>query len=843
MKVEPQVRLGSQVQTGTKRSLRTRSLLVAAWLILPPELARAELPAAQWGAALAQLPDKGRRAFGSNALFDGSKAPQVPLLLRLEKGNPPPPGARHIIDRLYVIDAEQKELSALSSQGRATLSPKRSIQLSRVNEQVKADRAASTFGLKGKGAVVGIVDTGADVHHPALRDENGKTRIKWMLLYGQHPRGSHKELEARYGCEGSDPCAVYSADEIDHLLDEGAKNELPKDRIGHGTHIASIAAGRDELYPGIAPEADLIVVGASDEGGGVYDSRILTGTQFVFDQANADGKPAVVNISLGSNFGSHRGDSALEEGLAGLAKGPGRALVVASGNSGALHEGILPEEWEDFGSHAEFAVTSAAELRVPVLQHASRDVTLSGGIYLWIASHPGDELDAAVVLPGDRLSEWIRPGESGAISSSSWDDDDSYDVIVLNGTANETNLDIPQENIVVGFVGSFSSQRKFEIALRGSGTARLWVSGTGAAAYGLSGLGPLLPRARSLGTIQIPGTHTDLISVGASFNRDTWTDVDGQLISFEETPSGLSAFSSRGPNQLGQLKPELVAPGDGVIAAMAQDADPRGGHARASQFKGEGICPTGQSCFVIDDQHAIASGTSMAAPMVSGAIALLFQREPALTMEEVKRYLMAGAAPLGESGRADGWGSGQLDIEGALLAQDADQQTPPSVEQAPLVDQTRSYLVWADSFLRPHPLAPLYGSLLLRDADGRPRAVSADALSIQVHGPGQAKLTDEGPGLFSVHVSAERGSAGQKLQILIELDGQVLHEQELQIDLDPVRADAGYALTGGTCALRTLPQRLTYPWGKLLVLPLIMVARLMRRRAHHPLRAHITPYR
>src|SRR5687767_6789877 len=60
----------------------------------------------------------------------------------------------------------------------------------------------------GKGVVVGVVDTGIDITHPAFRDEDGKTRIAWLLTWGP-PKGRHPELEEQFGCKDDpdNPCA------------------------------------------------------------------------------------------------------------------------------------------------------------------------------------------------------------------------------------------------------------------------------------------------------------------------------------------------------------------------------------------------------------------------------------------------------------------------------------------------------------------------------------------------------------------------------------------------------------------------------------------------------------
>src|SRR5205814_4068356 len=107
---------------------------------------------------------------------------------------------------------------------------------------------------------------------------------------------------------------------------------------GHGTHVAGIAAGSGRgtgnarpayRYVGIAPEADLIVVQTD-----FTFSHIVDAVSYGFSRAAAMGKPAVVNLSLGSNYGPHDGTDPQDQQLNALT-GPGRIICASAGNSGA----------------------------------------------------------------------------------------------------------------------------------------------------------------------------------------------------------------------------------------------------------------------------------------------------------------------------------------------------------------------------------------------------------------------------------------------------------------------------------------------------------------------------
>jgi bacillopeptidase F len=102
-------------------------------------------------------------------------------------------------------------------------------------------------------------------------------------------------------------------------------------------------------------------------------------------------------------------------------------------------------------------------------------------------------------------------------------------------------------------------------------------------------------------------------------------------------PWPISSFSSRGPGCNGQIKPEVVAPGQNVRSAY-----PGGG-------------------------FTTLSGTSMATPHVAGAVAILRQADPNLDAETIKTILMETARDLGDPGDDNKFGVGMIDIEQALL--------------------------------------------------------------------------------------------------------------------------------------------------------------------------------
>ena len=164
------------------------------------------------------------------------------------------------------------------------------------------------------------------------------------------------------------------------------------------------------------------------------------------------------------------------------------------------------------------------------------------------------------------------------------------------------------------------------------------------------------------GGITAPGNAPWVLTVGASDDKGT-PDVSDDTV---------APFSSRGPALVdGSAKPDLVAPGvaieslgdPGSLLYQARPSARRWGTVRTAS-----------------EPYLALSGTSMAAPIVSGAVALMLQANPSLTPENVKAILQATAV---SSGRYDQLtqGAGFLNARAAVEMARALAAEPPPPEQ------------------------------------------------------------------------------------------------------------------------------------------------------------------
>jgi MYXO-CTERM domain-containing protein len=718
-----------------------------------------------------------------------------------------------------------------------TWSAPRHVMLDQAGPRVRADVARKDYGLTGKNVAVGIVDTGLDIRHPDLRTAAGKSRIAWLLDMSHDPVGLHPDLEATYKCNAPDaPCAVYSGEDLDRLIASNNSGDEPVDTYGHGTHVASLAAGNGlssptPKYVGIAPEATLVAVRATRDGSGIIeDADILSAVGFIFDVAdNKLKQPVVVNLSLGGDFGAHDGTSKLEVELGKFVgpKKPGHSIVVAAGNSGLLYEakGLRPNP---LGIHAVAQVTAESSVRVPFYVGASAEPRLLSQVYIWVASRPSDYLK--VGLDSDH-GQWIAPMPPGPELRHQKDSTGDYDAEVQNGvTESEDVRAIDHSGAIVLIEGPFAETKQFYLRLEGRGTASIWVQPAGGIDPALNQMGALFTGALREGTVGIPGTSRDIISVGASLDHEAWTDINGtdqrpsEMLVTYGFQDEILAFSGAGPSAVDALKPDIVAPGGWIAGAMSRLTDPRTLTGADAMFTGnESECSTAtDECLVVDDTHALSTGTSMASPIVSGAVALLLERNPALTQPEILLALQAGGdvAKLRQS--PSQVGAGLLNIENSLLALDGLASAEP-------VSVRYSWLGLANSFVRPDSNWPIEGIVHLRDVENHAVDVPVSRLELRVvHGSIKKDLTRLAPGYFRFVVAGAERSAGETFQVELLLDGESLLSETRAIVVDapnssePVVAGRGCSLDGTSKSHAR--------WGWLLALAGALALRRRRTR-------------
>lgn len=392
---------------------------------------------------------------------------------------------------------------------------------------------------------------------------------------------------------------VFTREEINEALEtgsrSGARELLPSvDGSGHGTSVAGIAAGNgresDGAYRGVAYESDLLVVklGNAREEGFPRTTELMRAVDFAVGRAVDMVMPLAVNISFGNTYGSHDGTGLLETFLDDIGNYGRTTIVVGSGNEGAA-AGHLSGNFPDRASTAAEAV---AELSVAPYESGV-------SVQLWKAYT--DQFTVSLQTPSGEqlgpLSEQLGPVRFRYRKTQ---------VLVYYGkpgpfsATQEIYFDfVPDEgSYVESGIWTFRLQPQRII----QGRYDFWLPSSAVLNFSTRFL-----RSTPDTTLTIPSSAAKVITVGA-YNSVTNSYAD---------------FSGRGFTRLtDQVKPDLCAPGVGLMAPG------NGGGYRS------------------------VTGTSFAAPVVTGSAALLMQwgitdgNDPFLYGEKVKAYLRRGAKEL-----------------------------------------------------------------------------------------------------------------------------------------------------------------------------------------------------
>jgi hypothetical protein len=390
---------------------------------------------------------------------------------------------------------------------------------------------------------------------------------------------------------------------------------------------------------------------------------------------------------------------------------------------------------------------------------------------------------------------------------------------VVNGPKpdNEVEPTLGQGAIIV-WSGTFPAG-DYNITIEGNGGAELYLQVLGDFAASTAADVFFKDGVRK-STVNLPADHPSILAVGSTTNLPAWSFVGSgdQLIGpqvpkldraggaltgeFRRGAVGeVSYFSSAGPNAVGVPKPEIMAPGGGVVSAMSAQASP----SELRSIFSSRACPTDQNgaptaCLQVDEKHAVSSGTSMASPAVAGVAALLFERNPALTQFELRSLLRGGAhAVRGEAPFFDQSSVGEVDVRGSLNLQALAEGSGISANAA---NYTHSWLSASLDFVPSDGSLPVYIYAQLRNT----LAGSGELLPVIVAGVRTVlpAATAEAPGLYSFRYTAPSASGGKKVTFRAILRGELVAEPiTLPIESDPWTAGYRTFASGGCNAIPT----------------------------------------
>jgi len=476
----------------------------------------------------------------------------------------------------------------------------------------------------GEGVVIAIIDTGIDYTHAAFGGSGDPAEYAAMdpdvVVTGTFPTA---KVIAGYDFAGTLYHAGCTAAQEAAGTCTATPNpdENPIDEYGHGTHVASIAAGVaiTDVASGVAPAAELVALKVFGRSGNT--SLTIDALEWATDNYLEYGWPHVINMSLGSNFGTNDPEDPSVKGSQAAAEA-GIVVVASAGNAGdnsyitgspaSADKAISVASSEDgFSTLDGFEVTDPEALAGvhPALQSvyydwASDELPITGTL---VYPEPGDDptkdqrtgcypftiTNTQIISNNIVLLDWNTPSCAGSVGRSA-------------------------NAVAAGAIGVLmvDDSDVFDLYIAGSDVVP---------AYSIpKPIGDALKAALDKGTVEV--VMTAEYEASTPYAEPAAVDI-------------ISAFSSRGPRGFDSaLKPEITAPGGSIFAA--------------NMGSGDGGVSMG--------------GTSMAAPHIAGVAALMLQANAGWSPETVKAALMNTAVPLRDGTTIPRAGAGRVNAYRAV---------------------------------------------------------------------------------------------------------------------------------------------------------------------------------
>lgn len=467
-------------------------------------------------------------------------------------------------------------------------------------------QAAGGLGLTGQGCLIGFIDTGIQYDNPVFADEYGRTRV--VGIWDQSDQTGTPPEGLVYG-------SAYTREDI------LSGTEIGGDENGHGTYLASLAAGRADYangFTGIAPDAMIAMVKLkpakqylrsffliNKEAEAYQETDIMLGVRYLQNLAGSMEMPLVIVLGLGSSSGPHTGSDALSQLLDFASRRVGTAVVCAAGNEGDKRHHFFT----NLDRNQDYA---DVEVRVGEERSSVQRTEGSSGT----GETPDGEQGFTMELWGSppdiyNLSVISPEGEMIPRITSSLGQYGRYEFL-LSGTKVETGYRLLEflngdQLIFLRFLDPTPGIWRLRVSGRNllSGSFHIWL--------------PIEEFLSSDTYFLNPDPNTTITAPGNSDGPIT-------LSGYDYRTGSLYIDSGRGYTARGNIKPELAAPAVDLTGV------------RASRFtEQEGI------------RYTLKSGTSAAAALCGGICAQFLQwgilqgRLPSMRTVEIKNLLIRGA--------------------------------------------------------------------------------------------------------------------------------------------------------------------------------------------------------
>lgn len=496
----------------------------------------------------------------------------------------------------------------------------------------------STF--TGEGVYIGITDWGFDythINYNNIKKSNYRVEMAWdhFREAGPSPMALGYDGELDYG-------TVLNT--RSQLLDARSDTSNIYSYGTHGTHVAGICAGRgyDNKYIGQAPKAKLLLCSF-----GLGEKEWMDAVGWMRQVAQDSARRLVINSSWGMyTFSTLDGSSLLSQAINAWAD-DGTVFCTSGGNNGRAN---VP-----FHISRTFRNDTIDTLRT-VAVRASEIYSISdAGQALIMWGQKDHDFSAGVQIWQDSAHFWRSPMYSTA-------DGDTviYDTLRCDTLNVAYRVMIEHSNICDSLphmqidVAKVKKETQLFVTAT-EGTVHAWNvvlqqnhAGNAGCTFSARNHDGFAAGDNSYGVGE-PACAAKCISVAAH-------SADRKRSNGTINEGSLADFSSHGPLINGRMKPEISAPGVGVISSISAWTDDPHTSVFSKTYLG------------VRYTWASMDGTSMSSPAATGVVALILQANPALTVDQIRDIIFTTArndsktGPLVERDSMDyGWGWGKID--------------------------------------------------------------------------------------------------------------------------------------------------------------------------------------
>ncbi len=581
----------------------------------------------------------------------------LPIIIRVENEDTPLPAFATELHRrgtIVLATVPEERLGELAShtgihrlEAYASATPEMTSarEFCRLPEAISPTPQFPT-ALDGTGVVVGFTDIGFDPNHLNFLDNDGNTRVKKLV---------------NYTFDSPVPQILETQEEISSWSTDNADET-------HATHVAGILSGSytADNMQGVAPGAEIVATTSP-----LYDALLLAGCEEIIKYADAQGKPAVINISISSDIGPHDGTTLFNRYMESITED---ATVCISAANDGVRTGFTT------------GTTSAGQTSIRTYfreyPHLS-PLRLNGTVDIW----SDNDKQFRITL----LTQDMQTGELQRIPVAIDPANGTNEWILCSKKIQETIGNIPfseMPEFMEGYIhvaGELNPENnRYNVALRCS-----YVDTTTTDPYKAHVLFGVEVEAEEPGTViefySTPGifftkykdttaatpvsarTVNDFcagdgpICVGSLDSQNRFTSISGSAIDFPRLNiGGVSYFSSYGTLSNGKILPDICAPGAQLVSSLSRqycDMNPDYPLSLATiSHENNG------------SKHywGPMQGTSMSSPFAAGVAALWLQANPHLDGKQTRDIALATASPPQTDTSNPQWGHGVLDAAAGL---------------------------------------------------------------------------------------------------------------------------------------------------------------------------------